>query len=349
MSVQLYTGSLSLVRNSGVGQAVLHQKAMLESAGIPVTDHSSPAVETVHINTVLPDAPMAALAAKLAGRKVVYYGHSTEEDFRASFKGSDLLSPLFRRWIKFCYGLGDVIITPTPYSRQLLVSYGIRRPIHALTNGVDTGFFSPSPERRRAFRRRYGLTDTQPAVLSVGHCIARKGLPEFLELARKLPHVRFFWFGWTDPRLIPKTVQQALAAAPENVMFPGFVSREELRDAYCGCDVFAFMSHEETEGIVVLEALACGIPTVVRDIPVYRDWLTDGVQVCKAKDDWSFLRKVTGLLDGEIPAPPAGRKTAMEHSITATGQALRRIYETEGLGYSLPEAEARRAWLPILR
>lgn len=344
MSVQLYTGSLSLVRRSGVGQAVLHQEEMLRSAGIPVTTHSSRAAATVHINTVLPDAPFIALLARLEGKKVVYYGHSTEADFRNSFRGSNLLSPLFRRWIKFCYNTGNVVITPTPYSRELLREYGLRRPVYALSNGVDTEFFAPSAERRQAFRKRYGLGPEEKAVLSVGHYIARKGLPEFVELARKLPEIRFFWFGYTNPDLIPPDVRSAIDTAPANLTFPGFVERDELRDAYCGCDVFAFMSHEETEGIVVLEALSCGIPTVVRDIPVYRDWLTDGVSVWKAEDDWTFLRRVTGILDKTLPSTVSGGlAVAKSRSIPAMGRRLQEIYRKEGLPFESPMADAARA------
>lgn len=341
MSIQLYAGSVSLVRRSGVGQAVLHQKEMLSAAGVASTDRFTSDARTVHINTVLPDAPFAAIRAHLTGKKVVYYGHSTEEDFRNSFKGSNWCAPLFRRWIKFCYERGDVVITPTPYSKQLLESYGVRRPIYALSNGVDTEFFAPSAQRRQAFREQYGVGENEKAVLSVGHYIARKGLLEFVELARKLPQVRFFWFGYTNLKLVPGEIRHAIETAPSNLIFPGYVNREELRDAYCGCDVFAFMSHEETEGIVVLEALACGIPTVVRDIPVYRDWLTDGVSVCKAKDDWTFLRQVSGLLDGSVPSPAAGGlSVARGRSIAAMGRILRTIYELEGLPYETQPADA---------
>lgn len=344
MGVQLYTGSVSLVRRSGVGQAVLHQEEMLRSTGIPVTTHSSRAAATVHINTVLPDAPIAALLARLTGKKVVYYGHSTEEDFRNSFRGSNFFSPLFRNWIKFCYSTGNVVITPTPYSRALLLEYGIRRPVYALSNGVDTEFFAPSTERRAAFRKKYSLSPEEKAVLSVGHYIARKGLPEFVELARRLPEVRFFWFGYTNPDLIPPEVRNAINTAPSNLTFPGFVERDELRDAYCGCDAFAFMSHEETEGIVVLEALACGIPTVVREIPVYRDWLTDGVNVWKAADDWNFLRRVAGILDKTLPSTVAGGlAVAKSRSIPAMGRRLREIYCREGLPFESPAGETAQA------
>ena len=339
MSVQLYKGSLALVRRSGVGKAVEHQREMLERIGVPVTDHARRDARVVHCNTVLPDSLLAAWWARLRGKRVVFYGHSTMEDFKASFRGSDRLAPLFRRWIKLCYSSGNVVITPTEYSRELLLQYGVRRPVYALSNGVDTDFFAPSPARRKAFRERYGLGETDKAVISVGHYIARKGLPEFVELARSMPETRFFWFGYTKLELVPQSIRDAIASAPSNLAFPGFVERDELRDAYCGCDVFAFMSHEETEGIVVLEALSCGIPTVVRDIPVYGGWLRDGEQVYKAADDGAFRQRVAGLLDGSLPSlAEAGLRTARSRSLKTVGERLRAIYERERLPYQAPHA-----------
>lgn len=338
MSVQLYQGSLSLVRRSGVGRAVEHQREMLRRTGVDVTDHSCREAQVVHCNTVFPDSLAAAMKARLQGKRVVFYGHSTMEDFRNSFRGSNLLAPLFRQWIRLCYSCADVVITPTEYSRQLLVQYRIRRPIYSLSNGVDTDFFAPSEQRHRAFREKYGLQDGDKAVISVGHYIARKGLVEFVDLARTLPEVKFFWFGYTNLELVPAQIRQAIETAPDNVVFPGFVSREELRDAYCGCDLFAFLSHEETEGIVVLEALACGIPTLVRDIPVYAGWLTDGEQVYKVHADEELPKKVQGILEGTLPSLcEAGLGIARARSLEIVGKQLQAIYRREGLPYEKEE------------
>ena len=346
MRIYIYTGGAGLVSKSGVGEAIRHQEESLTRCGVPVTDRWTADAAVVHINTVLPDAVLAAVGARLRGRRVVWYGHSTMEDFRRSFRGSDLLAPLFRRWITFCYQLGDVVITPTAYSRRLLEGYGIRRPVYSLSNGVDTDFFRPNPALRAAFRARWGLKEGERAVISVGHTIARKGLPEFLELARRMPGTRFLWFGWTDPRLLPREIREMLAAAPENVSFPGHVDREQLREAYCGADVFAFLSHEETEGIVVLEALACGIPTVVRDIPVYDGWLRDGENVYKGSNLDDFQRIVSDLLDGARPDLTAeGRALAEDRSLEAVGRELQEIYRRE----RLLDPARRRTFLPLPR
>lgn len=343
MSIYLYRGGEKLVGRSGVGQAIRHQEACLSRCGLSVTDRFGPDTDAVHINTVLPDSVLTALMAHLRGRKVVWYGHSTMEDFRGSFRGSNFLAPLFRRWITFCYGLGDVVLTPTPYARRLLAGYGLRKPVYSLSNGVDVDFFHPDPAARVTFRRRYGLGAEEKTVISVGHTIARKGLPEFLDLARRMPDVRFLWFGWTDPRLIPAEITRAVRNAPPNVNFPGFVNRERLREAYQGADVFAFLSHEETEGIVVLEALACGIPTVLRDIPVYDGWLESGKNVYKASNTDEFQQFVMDILNGICPdLTAAGREVAESRSLEAVGKRLKDIYRRERILPPLPAPLPRK-------
>ncbi len=343
MQIYIYRGGEQIVGRSGVGQAIRHQTECLDRCHIPVSHRLTPDTSAVHINTVLPDSVLAALWARLRGRKVIWYGHSTMEDFRRSFRGSDLLAPLFRRWLIFCYRRGDVVITPTEYSRRLLETYGLRRPVYSLSNGVDTRFFRPDPALRTSFRRRYGLTEEDRVVISVGHTIARKGLTDFLELARRMPSARFLWFGWTDPRLLPREITEAMAAAPANVRFPGYVDRELLREAYCGADVFAFLSHEETEGIVVLEALACGIPTVLRDIPVYEGWLEHGKNIYKAATLNEIQQYVEGLLDKTLPdLSAAGRAVAASRSLEAVGEKLRGIYLREGILQRVPQGALGR-------
>lgn len=76
------------------------------------------------------------------------------EDFKNSFIGSNLAAPIFKKWICFCYNLGDVVVTPTEYSRKLLEGYGLKRKIYSITNGVDTEFFKPDPEGENTLPRK---------------------------------------------------------------------------------------------------------------------------------------------------------------------------------------------------
>ncbi len=330
MRVCIYRGGLRLVAKSGIGQAAAHQRAMLRCAGVAL---AAPA-DAVHINTVLPGSVLAAWRARRRGAGVVWYGHSTPQDFRHSFTGSDTLAPLFARWLRFCYGQADVVITPTPYAQARLRALGVQKPLYALSNGVDTAFFAPDARHGAAFRRRYGLGADVPVIVSAGHFMQRKGILDFIALARALPAVRFFWFGHTPPALVPRRVRRAMAAAPQNLTFAGFAPQEQLRDAYCGADAFVFCSEEETEGIVVLEALACGTPTLVRDIPVYSGWLQNGRDVLKAGSLPGFVAAAKALLTDEAlraALSRAARQTALTRALPKVGQALCGIYRETGL------------------
>jgi 1,2-diacylglycerol-3-alpha-glucose alpha-1,2-glucosyltransferase len=100
-TVHIYSGSLALVSKSGVGQAAKHQRAALESVGVHIVTDWDCRAEVVHINTVLPVSLWAARHARRRGQKVIWYGHSTEKDFRNSFTGSNLLAS-FQKSTRFC-------------------------------------------------------------------------------------------------------------------------------------------------------------------------------------------------------------------------------------------------------
>ena len=326
IKVFIYKGGSSVVKKSGIGMAINHQGSMLEKNDI-VQSLDWKDADIIHFNTVLPDSFLMAVLAKLKGKYVIYFGHSTKEDFKNSFIGSNIVAGLFKKWICICYGIGDIIITPTPYSKKLLEGYKIKRPIYALTNGVDTDYFYKDHEARRRFRQKYHLSDDQKVVISVGLLIKRKGILDFIEVAKTMPDVCFVWFGDNDMKILPEDIKEAIKNSPKNIIYAGYVDQSELRDAYCGADAFTFFSYEETEGIVVLEALACEIPVVLRDIPVYADWLKDGIDVHKASDNEGFKEKLGFIFTNDHSEMKKAERTLAErYSLYQTGKTLKEIY-----------------------
>ncbi len=332
MKVLLYSGSQKLIERSGVGRAIYHQKEALTRAGVDYTTDPQADWDMVHINTIFPGSLLLALRARLAGKKVVYHGHSTDQDFRNSFIGSNLAAPLFKQWLRLCYSMGDVVVAPTPYAADLIRGYRTGNPVVSVSNGIDLEFYQRDEQAGRAFRQKYGFSETDKVVLSVGLPIERKGIMDFIQLARELPQYQFVWFGDLNVPMLPPHVKEALKTDLPNLHFPGYIRKEELRDAYCGSDVFLFMTKEETEGIVLLEALAMGCPVLVRDIPIYREWLQDGREVIKARTVEEFGRRLQEMLDGELAKrlpeiTAAGYEAAAARSIDAVGKQLRQVYE----------------------
>lgn len=333
MKILIYGSNRQDFKESGVGKACVHQQRALDLMKIPYTTNSKDDYDIAHINTVFPDALLTAKKAKANGKKVIFHAHSTEEDFRNSFKFSNGLSPAFKQWIKYCYSQGDLILTPTPYSKKLLQNYGIKKEIIPISNGIDLKLFSASKEAGERFRKKYGFTKEDKVIMSVGYYIERKGILEFLELARKMPEYKFIWFGYTAPSLIPIKISEAIKNKPKNTYFPGYIPSEELKDAYSGADVYIFPTKEETEGIVLLEALAMKIDTIISDIPIYDEWLTDGLNVYKAKTVDEFETKIKGLITRKLPSlVDQGYKIAQDRDIKKIGYELKKAYEKVMIG-----------------
>ncbi len=326
MKILLFSGARRLFSASGLGRAILHQKRALEAMNVEYTENKNDDWDIVHINTYGPFSKRLAKQARKQGKAVVYHAHSTKEDFRNSFIGSNLTAPLFKRWIVSCYKHGDVVLTPSEYSKRLLIGYCITQPIISVSNGVDIPFYKPSAGDRNAFRTKYGYTDGDKVIMSAGMYFERKGILEFVKLAKEMPDYKFIWFGSTPLYTVPRKIRKAVKTNLPNLIFAGHINSDELKQAYVGADLFVFMSHEETEGIVLLEALAAGQNVIVRDIPVF-EWLTDKKNVYKARDYEHFRQLAQDISEGRIKSLAAEGMTAVsEKSCDVIGRKLSEAY-----------------------
>ena len=328
MKVLLYTESEKMLKNSGLGKAIKHQMNALNENNIEYTTNPKDDYDIVHINWYGPKSYILAKKAKKLGKKVIYHAHSTEEDFRNSFVFSNQIAPLFKKWLIKCYTLGDHILTPTPYSKRLLKNYGITVPITDISNGINVKFFEKNEKLGKEFRKSFGYKDSDKIIMGVGLYIERKGILDFVELAKRLPEYKFIWFGYSPLAVSPKKIREAVNTKLDNLVFAGYVEPEVLRGAYSGCNLYLFPTLEETEGIPIMEACAAKIPSLIRDIPVFDEWLIDGVNVYKAKNIDDFEDKIKKILKGKLPdLTLEGYKVAKTRDIKTVGKKLITIYK----------------------
>lgn len=328
LKVLLYFEGEKMISTSGIGRALKHQQAALTSAGIEWTTNPNDDYDILHINTTGLTSAAMIDAARSQGKPVIYHAHSTEEDFRNSFVLSNQVAPMFKKHITSLYSMADMILTPTPYSKMLLEGYGIDKPIRAISNGIDLNRFNIDEEKIKAYQRYFSLKKEDKVVIGVGLYFERKGILDFVEVAKRLPQYRFIWFGHTPLMSIPKHIREIIEDHPKNVFFPGYVKGPIIEGAYAGADCFFFPSYEETEGIVVLEALASYQTCVLRDIGAFSPWLEDKVNCYKGNNVDDFVEIIQGVVEKKYPdVSSAGRKTAEERSIENIGQQLKAAYE----------------------
>lgn len=330
MRILLYFENEKMIKTSGIGRAMKHQMAALESQGIDyTTDPTDEDYDILHVNTYMINSSRLISKAKKAGKKVVVHAHSTEEDFRDSFVLSNQIAPIFKKIIMNVYSQGDYILTPTPYSKRILEGYGLTQPIEAVSNGIDIHRFNYNEEKVKAFRKYFSLKEDQKVVIGVGLYFDRKGILDFVEAAKRLPEYTFIWFGYTPLYTVPKHIREVVSENDiPNLLFPGYVKGPIIEGAYSGANAFFFPSKEETEGIVVLEALASYQNVIVRDIPVFDPWLVDKENCYKGNSVEEFCELITGVVEETLPSTKeAGRQTALTRSIPEIGKQLALVYE----------------------
>ena len=330
MKVLLYTENQKVIGKSGLGKAIKHQMRALEKEGVNYTLNPNDDFDVLHINTYFPKSYILAKKAKKKGKKIVYHAHSTEEDYKDGFILAKQTSNLFKKWLIKCYKLGDVLITPSSYSKRLLQGYkGLEdKKIYDVSNGIDLEFFKHDKSLRKTFRKRYGFKESDKVIFSIGLYIERKGITDFVELAKRFPQYKFIWFGYSPLSAATKPVRRAVKTKLDNLTFAGYVEPQIIKEAMSGADLFLFLTKEETEGIPVIEALACKCNTIIRDIGAF-DYLKDKKDIYKAKDLDDFEKKVKLFFQGKLKdLTENGYEVAKTKDINDVGKKLKKIYES---------------------
>ena len=328
MKVLLYTENEKILSKSGLGKAIKHQMNALDAVNVQYTTNTKDDFDIAHINFYGLKSFNLAKKLKKQGKKVVYHAHSTEEDFRNSFIFSNQISKLFKKWLIKCYSLGDAVITPTEYSKKLLKSYGIKNDIYVVSNGVELKNFKHNQNAGEEFRKKYKFKKEDKVIVGIGLYIERKGIIDFVELAKQMPEYKFIWFGYSPLIFSRKKVRKAIKTKLDNLTFAGYVEQETICQALNGCDIYLAPTFEETEGITIIEAASCRTNMIVRDIPVFEGWLENNKNVYMAKDISEFKMKIKKIIDGKLPSlADKAYSIAEERKSEKVGERLKIVYE----------------------
>ncbi|HJX04452.1 MAG TPA: glycosyltransferase family 4 protein [Thermoplasmata archaeon] len=286
--------------------------------------------DVLHIHSPLPNSFLWALRRKKAGKPTVVHGRHLPELVKGGFIGGSWIYPFVRSYSVGFYNLGTVVLGATPYVVKTLEKEGVRGPFKVIPNGINREVFSRNQAEGSKFRQKLGIGPNEKLVLSVGLRIPRKGVDTFVkvsEMFRDRKDVKFVWVGASEALL-----EDALDKTSRgNVMFPGHVPFEQIVGVYSACDVFVFPTYAESYGNVMLEAASCGCPLVIRDIPVYEEWVADGKHCLKARTDEEFAAKIGTILDDpgvKGKMTDGSGALAAEHDIRKTAVMLKELYES---------------------
>jgi len=328
LKICLYLEGEDWVSKSGFRTAFENHRRALELAHVEVSLDPRGDYDLLHTHFFGPKSVYYIKQAKRRGIPVVCHAHSFgAHDFRDSFTLSNAVAPLYGRYLRYLYNQADLVVTCSQFAKHVMQGSGIAVPIEVVSNGMDLQRFRPDLDAQAQYTKRFKTREF--ISFSAGNLIPRKGVSDFIEVAKALPQFDFVWFGKRWHRLFNAHagLERCLAQLPPNVQLPGFV--QDTASAFAAMDALFFPSYTENQPMVILESATLGLPLVVRDIPEYEGFLTHGVNCLKAQDNREFIEHIQHVAcDAALRERLKRGALALAdvHGLVHVGQRLRGLY-----------------------
>lgn len=292
--------SADSIKGQGVGSAYQEQVALVKEGlqgKYEIYINAVKRCDIQHFHTINPEY-LIALALEKRKNANVGYVHFLPETIEESLELPKSAKQIFYKYIISFYDAMDSLVTVNPYFIKELEKYGIKKEkISYIPNYVsETGFYKMCQKDIAALRKKWNIEENKFVVLSAGQVQTRKGVLDFIQTAKKLPHIQFVWAGgfsfgaMTDGY---ETLKKAMENPPKNVIFTGIIDREDMNGIYNMADMFFLPSFSELFPMTVLEAMAVGKPILLRDLDIYNDILFD--YYAKASDVEGFCHIIQSL------------------------------------------------------
>ncbi|MCB9784097.1 MAG: glycosyltransferase [Candidatus Omnitrophica bacterium] len=283
---------------------------------------------------------MGDTAARMAGSRglpLIFTHHTMYEDYLHYFPPGDS-AKLKRFVIEMATGfanLCDHVIAPSESIGEILRARGVESPISAVPTGIRLADFSKGSGE--AFRKDLGIPDRAFVIGHLGRLAPEKNL-EFLaeavsEYMLDQPNAHFLVAGKGESEETIRDIFYSEGLS-ERLHLAGVVKEQRKTDCYHAMDVFVFASHTETQGMVLAESLACGVPLIAVDAPGAREVVEDGVNGILVKEDRpslivEALKRIGSMNDGEKKdLGEASLKTVQPYSLESTAKKQLEIYRT---------------------
>jgi 1,2-diacylglycerol-3-alpha-glucose alpha-1,2-galactosyltransferase len=239
-----------------------------QSKRLVVLQPNEPRPDLVHIHTINFRYWLAMLFIKIP--RVVYV-HFLPSTLSSSIKLPRLFFGILKWYVKVFYKTASHLVVVNPIFIDPLMKMGIKQErIVFIPNYVDESKFATKVSNT-SIRKQWQFK--RFTVLGVGQVQHRKGVLDFIEVAKKLPAVDFVWAGGFSFKGITagyEELKKVMDNPPSNVRFLGIVPREKMNELYHGCDLFFLPSFDELMPMSVLEAAVCDKPILLRDLELYQ-------------------------------------------------------------------------------
>ncbi len=296
-------------------------------------------LDVIHVHTPLSMGAIAYQAAKVYRLPLVYTYHTLMAEYVHYVRiGGRMVIPaktavrLANAASAFTCNLCDHIIAPSEKVKELLLRYGVKRPITVIHNGVQIERFRVS--KKGYLRHRLGLTEEQRILLFVGRLGLEKNpefiLRAFVHILDLLPAVHLVLVGDGYARSSLERLVQELGLG-RNVTFAGSIPYQDMPLVYADASLFVSASTSEVHPMAILEALASGLPIVAVWDKALDSAVVDGVNgYFVGPDERQFAEKVAMALQDAARWQEMSQNSlriSQRFSIRVQARRLTEVYE----------------------
>lgn len=299
--------------------------------------------DVVHLHSPFPVSWMGLAAARRIGVPVVATYHANLTGAAALWFPAPAWLPgaervahaaagVTGRLARFFYDRADLVIAPSPSAGRSLRALELRARVEVASNGVDTERFLP--EWLAADRARPPRSHGRPVVLYAGRLSREKGMEALMDaidalLRSETPAAMHVVGDGPYRSLLEQRFRDAMAAG--RVILAGHVPWDSMPQVYQAADVLLFPSPVETQGLVVLEAMASGLPVAGVRAGAIPDVVRDGENgvLVEPGDGAALARAALWILSDErrrSALAREARRTALGHALDRVAGRLEELY-----------------------
>ncbi len=292
--------------------------------------------DLVHVHTPFIAHYAGTKLARRLGIPVVESYHTYFEEYGQYYM--PLLPRSFMRFfarrltVSQCAAI-DALVVPSPQMIDALRSYGVKVRAERIPTGIDTSSFCGGDGD--AFRRQYQIASDRPVLVHISRVAYEKNIDFILRVVARLkedvPNVLLVVAG-DGPALARLKQLSRHLEITENCLFVGYLNRETtLLDCYRSASAFVFASRTETQGLVLLEALALGVPVVSTAVMGTADVLREVKgAIIAPEDEAGFAQAIHSLLTNpslEASLRAVGPQDAAAWSARSMAERLVNLYQ----------------------
>lgn len=291
-------------------------------------------VDVVHTHSPFLMGGLGAYCAHRVGLPLVFTYHTLYEEYvHYSPVARGLVRKLVRKISKDYCNKCDIVIAPTRVIHDLLVGYGVKTEIVVNPTGIDLSRYEDLD--KNWLRLKYGIPEEQRILLFVGRLGEEKNvrflLRSFAEIARYHQNATLVLVGGGPLREELEELASSLELE-SRVVFAGPIPPQNMPTVYAGADILVFPSMTDTQGLVITEAMAAGLPVVAIRAYGAANMVDDGVNgLLTSNDETEFAQAVVSLLNDTSlynRLAVGTREKAEEMSSSRRARRLEEIYRS---------------------